>query len=111
MLSNFARPREEELTSVVTFTLWRVEGDKDNLMLWLPKFVIGIVNGNIEPDIAMVRAGHELEQPVFVDTTEQLQAFVEKWTKTYEEPKLMLSVNLHRKGKVFTLPQEAIKQG
>ena len=50
----------------------------------------------------MVKAGHEGEQPIFVDTTENLQAFVEKWAETYEESEIKMPVPLRNKSAILT---------
>lgn len=111
MLHNFTRPEERELSSVETYTLWRAEGDKDNLMLWIPEFTMEAIKPGATPPVKMVKAGHEHEQPIFTDTTENLQAFVEKWAKTYEESDIKMPFGLYRKGKEFKIPPGVKKKG
>ncbi len=104
-IQDFNRPVSDEITSVITYSLWRIEGNADNLALWVPEFVTDVVRNPQEIPVKMVRAGHEHEQPVFVDTTTNLQSFVEKWAKTYQESKKKMAVGLHRKGKPFEVPE------
>lgn len=111
MLHNFTRPDERELASVGTYSLWRAEGDSDSLMLWIPEFAMAAIKPGAAPPVKMVKAGHEREQPIFVDSTETLQAFVEEWAKTYEESEMKISFCLHRKGKEFKIPTGVKKRG
>ena len=104
-VQDFNRPVSDEIASVITYSLWRIEGNAENLMLWVPEFLTDIVKNPQEIPVMMVQAGHEHEQPVFVDTTTNLQSFVEKWAKTYKESKTKMTVELHRKGKPFEIPK------
>ena len=111
MLHTDLRPEERELASVETYTLWRAEGDRDNLMLWIPEFAMNAIKPGATPPVKMVRAGHEHEQPIFIDTTENLQAYVEKWAKTYQESEMKMPFCLYRKGKKFMIPPGVKKKG
>jgi hypothetical protein len=110
MLGNFSRPDEQELASVISYSLWRAEGDAENLMLWIPEFVTDMLKSKLEPPIKVVKAGHEMEQPIFVDSTEALQSFVESWTRAYEESNTMMPFCLHRPGKPFQKPSEGMRR-
>jgi hypothetical protein len=109
-IQDFNRPVSDEITSVSTYSLWRIEGNSENLMLWEPEFVKDMLKNRIEPPVKMVRAGHEHEQPVFTDTTTNLQSYVEQWSTTYQESRTKMAVGLHRKGKAFEIPEGVKKR-
>ena len=103
-VQRFGGRPSDEISSVITYGLWRIESDCNNVMLWIPEFYMDILKAPDKAPVKMVQAGHEHEQPIFVDTTKNLQTFIEKWTKTYEESETKLPVALHRKGKEFSMP-------
>jgi hypothetical protein len=98
------RQKELDVASITSFSLWRIEGSDNSLLLWMPEFVREYHMGKKAFPVKTVKAGHELEQPIFVDSTENLKAFLDEWTKNYLETKRKLPLLLHRKGKPFSLP-------
>lgn len=108
-VEHFTRPLSEKIATFETYSLWQIAGNADNLIIWVPEFVIDIRINNQEPPVKMFRAGDETEQPLFVDTTQNLQAFIKRWSMTYQESELKAAIKLHRKDKEFEMP-EGVKE-
>jgi hypothetical protein len=86
-----------------TVSLWQIAYDDDNIVLWAPAF--------LREGVAALRTMLDSEDdPLFVDTTDNLQSYIEDWTENYPQMKndinMILPVILTRAGTEFKMPEE-----
>ncbi len=84
-----------------TYSLWRVEFDADNLMLWMPELDGKSLKSLRDQD----------DKTIFVDSAANNEAAVRQWARAYraaaERPRWVLALALTRKGTEFTVPLTA----
>lgn len=86
-----------------TVSLWQIAYDKDNIIIWAPSFP--------RKSIATLKTMRDSDDKLlFIDSTENLQAYLNNWTKNYSEIKdsidKILPIILTRVGTEFRMPEE-----
>lgn len=86
-----------------TVSLWQIAYDDDNIIMWAPSFIR-------EGTPALKTMRDSDDKLLFVDTTENLQSYIDDWTSKYSEMKhgidMILPVILTRSGTEFEMPEE-----
>ena len=86
-----------------TVSLWQIVYDEDNIVIWAPAFPReGVI------DLKMMEDSNG--KPLFIDRTENLQAYIENWTANYPaikgSIKMIMPLILTRAGTEFRMPDE-----
>lgn len=91
------------LASRPTVSLWRIEYDRDNTIIWMPSFMSKATS-------VLKTMKDTNNKDIFIDTTANLQAYINNWTKNYHNIKddidAILPIILTRKGTKFQMPEE-----
>lgn len=86
-----------------TVSLWQIAYDEDNIIIWAPAFI----RANMSSLQTMQDSN---DKTLFVDSTENLEAFIDNWTRNYPETKdqvrNILPIILTRAGTQFRAPDE-----
>ena len=104
-ISNFSHYHDEvfSLANRPTVSLWQIAYDENNIVIWPPAFLLD--------DVSALKTMRDSDDKLlFVDTTENLRAYIEDWTKNYSEKgnnaEYILPVILTRSGTEFRMPDE-----
>lgn len=86
-----------------TVSLWQIVYDEDNIVIWAPAFPReGITDLKTMED--------SNGKPLFIDSTENLQAYIENWTANYAKIKgsikMIMPLIMTRAGTEFRMPDE-----
>ena len=104
-ISNFSHDYGEvfSLANRPTVSLWQIAYDEDNIILWAPGFVEGEIS-------ALETMQDSDDKLLIVDSTENIQAYVEEWVEKYPEMKgdirRIMPIILTRAGTEFEMPEE-----
>lgn len=84
-----------------TYSLWRIEADGDNIMIWMPELGRGAGGG-------LKTLRDQDDKMLFVDTASNNEAAVRAWVEatrsSKERPKRALGLALTRTGTEFVMP-------
>ena len=104
-ISNFTHFDERifSLANRGTYSLWRVEADADNIILWMPE---------LDPKAANLRTlRDQRDKSLFVDTASNNEAAVRQWARADrladERPEAIMALALTRTGTEFVAPTSA----
>lgn len=104
-ITNFSHFHYEvfKLANRPVVSLWQIAYDEDNIILWAP--------GSLLQGVATLKTMQDSDDKLlFIDSTENLQAYVKNWTENYSETKdavkHILPIALTRAGTEFRLPDE-----
>lgn len=102
-ISNFTHFDQEvfSLANRPTYALWRVEADRDNIVIWMP----GLPN-EVGENLKTLK--DQDDNLLFVDTAHNNESMLREWVKAYrntdERPEKALMLALTRAGTEFALP-------
>jgi len=87
-------------TCRATYSLWRVEADADNIIIWMP---------DLDPEAAGLRTLRDQgDKALFVDTASNNETAVREWARAYrladERPRKLMALALTRTGTEFVVP-------
>jgi len=90
-------------TCRATYSLWRVEADADNIIIWMP---------DLDPEAAGLRTLRDQgDKALFVDTASNNETAVREWARAYrladERPRKLMALALTRTGTEFVVPVSA----
>ena len=104
-ITNFSHDYGEvfSLANRPTVSLWQIAYDEDNIILWAPGFVA-------EGMSALKTMQDSDDKILVVDSTENIQAYVEEWTEKYpamkDDIRRIMPIILTRAGTEFEMPEE-----
>lgn len=102
-ISNFTHYDDEifGLANRPTYSLWRIEADVDNILIWMPELGRGK-----SPGLRTIR--DQDDTPLFVDTAANNEAAVRHWVKATraatQGPRRAMALALTRIGTDFVMP-------
>ena len=104
-ITNFTHYHDDvfSLANRPTVSLWQIAYDEENMIIWAPSFPREIVS-------TLKTMQDSNNKYLFIDTTENLQNYINDWTKDY--PKIKDSIDrimpivLTRTGTEFRMPKE-----
>lgn len=86
-----------------TYSLWRVEADRDNVLIWMPEL------GAAGEQLKTLR--DQDDKTLFVDSASSNEAAIRDWARAQrnadERPRRLLALALTRNGTPFTVPASA----
>ncbi len=104
-ITNFTHYHNDvfSLANRPTVSLWQIAYDEDNIILWAPRFLV--------EDLSNVKTMKDSDDKhLFIDSTDNLQEFLNNWTRGYpiikEEIRNILPIILTRSGTEFAMPEE-----
>jgi len=104
-ISNFTHSDDRifGLANRATYSLWRVEADADNIIIWMPE---------LDPEAADLRTLRDQgDKPLFVDKASNNETAVREWARAYrladERPRRIMALALTRTGTEFVVPVSA----
>jgi len=104
-VSNFSHSDDRifGLANRPTYSLWRVEADADDIIIWMPE---------LDPESGDLRTIRDQDdKALFVDTTAKNEAAIREWARAYrladERPRKIMAMALTRTGTEFVVPESA----
>jgi len=81
-----------------TYSLWRIEADEDNVLIWMPELPRGVLETIRDQD----------DKALFVDQAANNEAAIRAWARAdraaTEKPRRALGLGLTRAGTAFVMP-------